>query len=411
MERDLDLKELNTWLNQFLNFEKLPDTSALKLSTMRTLCAHFQHPESNYKCIHVAGSKGKGTIAANIAAILGVNGYQTGVYSSPHVLHFTERITMDGAQPFSQAVYDQAFLELRAGVEQLIADGKINPQILTWFELVTLFGMLVFRAAKVDFAIFEVGMGGRLDATNVILPECIAMGPIELEHTQYLGSTLSQIATEKAGTFKERTPIVSAPQRPEVVKVFEELAKAKHSPLLFVPAADYQTVDRNVAKLAVQQFIPDADLKDDALMQVRLPGRYEIIQNLPNYLTLPYLLIDVAHTAKSISAVLARLKKDGKAGNLLFGCAADKNVEEMARLIVGSGLFQQIYLTKPGDFKKSDLARMQQAFSQAGAKGIKASEDFQNFIPQVLAQSSKDGAPLIVLGSFYLAGEVKKRCE
>lgn len=398
---DLDRTELNSWLADFSDSKR----SAGGLPAMRILCEYFGHPESACPCFHVAGSKGKGTISASIASILSAAGYKVGIYGSPHVLHFTERVRLaDG--PFSEEIYQAAEKELKTGIADILSQGLVLRRALTWSRLVNLFAMLCFRAAKVDFAVYEVGIGGRLDSTNVINPVCIAMGPIELEHTELLGDTLAKIAIEKSGTFKPNVPVISSPQPEEVKNVFATAAKANSTTVTYVPQADYQVVDAKIAELAAKTALPTLDKKTIkfGLEQVSLPARYEIIKNLANFPSLPYLFLDGAHTVNSFKAVLNRMQKDGIRGNLLFGCAADKNVKEIAKLILDSGLFNKIYLTKPGDFKKSDLESMKEAF---GSKFYFANPDFKKTIQKALADSSIESLPLITLGSFYLAGEVK----
>ena len=139
---DLDLARLNDWLSNFINFERSPDKNMLNLSTMEKLCDYFGHPEKSCPCFHVAGSKGKGTIAANIAGILSAAGYKVGIYASPHAYHFTERVC-SATGPFPADIYYAAEAELKAGVADLIDQGKVSKEILTWFELVTTFAMLV----------------------------------------------------------------------------------------------------------------------------------------------------------------------------------------------------------------------------------------------------------------------------
>lgn len=404
---DLDLISLNDWLSGFMNFERRPDKNLLNLATMKILCDYFGHPEEFYPCFHVAGSKGKGTISANIAGILDAAGYKVGIYSSPHAYHFTERVS-SARGPFPKDIYYAAEKALRNGVSALISQGVVSKDSLTWFELVTVFAMLVFRAAEVDYAVFEVGMGGRLDTTNIVKPLCISMGPIELEHTEYLGDTLAKIAAEKAGIFKPNTPVVSAPQAPEAAQVLSITAKRNSAPIIFVKPGDYQTVDAQIARLSVKTAIPDIgdEAIESGVSRASLPARYEIIRDVSGY-QLPYILVDGAHTTNSVKVVTSRMQKEGIFGNLLFGCADGKHVEEMAEIILQSGVYNGIYLTKPGDFKKSDLNRVSAAFSSSDNIRM-VSPDFKNTIQKALLDSSQENLPLIVLGSFYLAGEVGK---
>lgn len=408
---DYDLPDLETWLSHFQNFEKSPSAAMLGLERMRTMAAHFGHPELACPSIHVAGSKGKGTIATSTAAILTAAGQKVGLYTSPHILHLTERIHL-GAAAFPPDLYHQAFLELKHGVEELLATGQLQASKLTWYELVTMLAMLTFRHAKVDWAIYEVGMGGRLDATNIIQPTAIGMGLIELEHTEYLGDTIAKIAREKAGVFKPGVPIFSVPQSNAARTEFATKARQNHAKITYVTeknlnyiAAD-QWVARHLAKTAIRGLSDTAITT--ALKTVSLPGRYEklILKDHPG---LPFILLDGAHTEASIAAVLARLKQEHTHGTLLFACAADKRVEPMAEKILASNLFSNIFLTKPGLTKPADLPRLEAAFAPAlKTQPATLIPDHQAAIRSALAATSQAHTPLIVLGSFYLVGEVKK---
>lgn len=393
---DLDLVELNQWLEGFMQAGPERET---KLRTTEVMCEEFGHPERCCPCLHVAGSKGKGTIVANAAAMLTEAGYRVGMYVSPHVRHFTERVSLNG-EPFGAEVYEAAYRELRTGVERMITEGKLKREMITWTELVTVFGMLCFREAKVDYAVYEVGMGGRLDPTNVVRPECVMMGLIELEHTKYLGDSLEKIAAEKAGIFKEGVPVVSVMQETEVMKVFLKFAKEKGAEMTYVSAKTYYEEDAMVAMEAVKKVVPgmSEEMFSRAMRKARLPGRYERVGKV---------LMDGAHTVKSIEAVTKRMKEEGVSGNLLFGCAADKNVEKMAEVIYQSGMFKKVFLTRPGDFKKADLSRMEKAFRTAGFSGVEVDSDFEKIIRKATSQEGD----LVVLGSFYLVGEVEKALD
>lgn len=417
-----NLPAFEKYLDTFLGSKRLPDKHIFKLQTMRLLCDYFGHPERACPCFHVAGSKGKGTISSDIAAILRSQGYTTGVYASPHAYHFTERVST-GETSFPPEIYAQAFTELRAGIDELTATHVIDRQILTWFEIVTLFAMLVFRLAKVDYAVYEVGMGGRLDATNIITPIAIAMGPIELEHTKYLGDTLAKIATEKAGIFKEKVPIFSAPQPPAVQAVFKNQATKNHADLHYITnISDYQVLDAEIAISTVRSVFPSLDSTKarSVALSTHLPGRYEIIKNCHG---VPCVLLDGAHTLNSVRAILHRMQKEHIGGHLIFACTA-KNIEQISREIIGSRLFDQIYLTRPG-IKNADVPHLETAFlsalsgdvlstgaatqsTQLASSNIHASSDYIAIIKAALSDAAATGTPLIAFGSFYLLPEVKK---
>src|SRR5574344_631801 len=223
---------LQEWLDSYLNFEKLPQKNIFWLDTMQFLCQRFNHPESCAPSFHVAGSKGKGSISVMIASILEEAGCTTGLYTSPHILNFAERIgTAHGL--FPDNIYESAVKQLMNSVDSIIPEELPGQRPVTWFELVTVFAFLCFKEAHVQQAVYEVGLGGRLDATNVITPKVCCIGPIELEHTEYLGDTVEKIAAEKGGIIKDGIPVIISPQKESVRAVFKSIADKQKAPLLF----------------------------------------------------------------------------------------------------------------------------------------------------------------------------------
>ena len=189
-----NLNDFYRWLDGFINFEKRPHKKTFSLEVIGYYAALFSNPQTAYKCVHIAGSKGKGSVAAMLSALLTEAGYKTGLYTSPHVNDFRERITENGCF-FSDAAYLETFRAVRESVMPHI--GKETEPQPSWFELVTLTAFVLFRQERLDWAVFETGMGGRLDATNIIQPEITVLTPIELEHCEYLGHTIPLIAAEK----------------------------------------------------------------------------------------------------------------------------------------------------------------------------------------------------------------------
>ena len=182
------------------------------LTTMLLACQHFGDPQRFYECWHVAGSKGKGSVSMMLAQIAATTGKRVGVFLSPHVVDRRER-AMSPTGFFADTLYVQACQQLYAEREFLLDLPNKTGRGLGWFELMTLWGMLVFRQAQVELAVFEVGLGGRLDATNVIPASLSVISLIEREHTQILGSDIEAIAWEKAGIIKRNTPVVLGRQR------------------------------------------------------------------------------------------------------------------------------------------------------------------------------------------------------
>lgn len=451
MNQHPSLITLQKWLDTYLNFEKLPKKDIFWLDTMEYLCQITNHPQKSFPSVHVAGSKGKGSTSVMIASILEAAGYKSGLYTSPHILDFSERI--GAAQgPLPEQVYEAATKELMTTVKAIPSENLPGQRALTWFELVTTFAFLCFRQAHLDWAVFETGLGGRLDATNVLEPRLSVITPIELEHTEFLGDTIEKIAGEKAGIIKPGTPVVIAPQKEAAQKVLEAKAKELQCPLLKVEEliqvqgkmvagkmelrlesklfarpittklsllGEYQLWNAATAALVAKTLFPQLpeEAIEKGLSQAKLPGRFEVIQRQGIDVVL-----EGAHTPTSVALSLQTFRqyiKDTYAtstveksldtinvGNphLLFACAADKDVHTMAQLFSGFG---SMILTRPGGEKQSNPQLLQDAFKEAGHEFTYIS-DFKEAIQKALEQAKKDAAPLLVTGSFYLVAEVKK---
>ena len=468
------LDELQTWLDSYLNFEKLPQKNIFWLDTMAFLCERLGNPQNAAPVFHVAGSKGKGSVSAMIASILDAAGYRTGLYSSPHILDFAERIGRAHGV-FSENVYRNAAKRLMEKVGSLRTEDLPGGRQITWFELVTLYGFLCFQEAKTDYNVLEVGLGGRLDATNVVTPLVSCITPIELEHTEFLGDTIAKIAAEKGGIIKNGVPAVIARQTDEAKAVFTQIAKERKTKAYFVDevveditteflSADYadyadysdrknlrksaksadsfvvmktsirsplfarpltanlrllgafQAENAALAAIAVKIALPEIDERvvEKGLENTTLPGRFEIVSRSRDHFSAetmakkrPFVILDGAHTVNSVSYTLNTFRAVfGEAdAHLLFACAADKDMQDIAPLFAHG--FSHITLTKPGAVKQSNLSALTAAFDAAGLR-YTATEDFTAAIYDALEKAETAGVPLLVTGSFYLLAEVKK---
>ena len=218
------------YLNCLTNHEKKEDYDyalSFKLDRMRDLCFLLGEPQKAVKSIHVAGSKGKGSTAAIIHSILTAAGFRTGLYTSPHFDSFRERIRI-GGELISESDVGELLDVVKAAVDKMV-DNK--P---TFFEIYTALAYLYFKKEKVRFAVYEVGLGGRLDATNVIEPLVSVITPISYDHMNILGDTLSKIAYEKAGIIKQDGVCVSAPQEKEALAIIEEICEEKNAQLVLI---------------------------------------------------------------------------------------------------------------------------------------------------------------------------------
>lgn len=434
------------WLEQFINFEREPKKDLLNLDKMRFYAERFGNPQNAYKTIHVAGSKGKGSVSTMISTCLSEAGFKTGLYTSPHVEDFRERVSLAGTF-FSDEAYSKAYLEVMDGFEQIVAENPATDP--TWFEIVTCLSFIIFRNEAVDYAVFEVGLGGRLDTTNIINPCVCAIMPIELEHCQYLGDTLAKIAFEKAGIIKHGVPFFCFEQNEEALQVFQKTADKQNAPMFYMPdlvesleykislaglhmSASYKKgspvgslfekplhttlklLDEVQAKNAtlvaalVKYTAPSIPqhVIESGLSKAWLLGRFEVLRKEP------LVVVDGAHTIASLSLSVSTFKKligEKEKGILVLACAEDKDVEHFAPLFERD--FDCIYLTIPGSFKKSNLERLQKAFENYYAEKphtLTISPDFHAIITDAYSKSTQNKKPLLIAGSFYLVGEAKK---
>ena len=433
------------WLNDYLNFERNPKKEIFWLDTIDYLCKRFDNPQDYAPCIHVAGSKGKGSVSRMISCILEEAGYNVGLYTSPHITDFRERICKPNGF-FSEEIYEQTVKELMPNIDSIIPENLPAERPLTWFELVTLYAFLCFRNAKVDWSVFEVGLGGRLDATNVIRPKICCITPIELEHTEFLGDTLEKIAAEKAGIIKNCTPVVFARQQTESVKiVLREKAITRHAPYYFVEdlihnayyhfndepkkmtvhfeselfnrpietrmqlLGKMQAQNAAMAAVTIKKIMPNIDeaIIERGLANAKLPGRFEILENVKNYKEIPAVILDGAHTLNSIRLTIDTLNKlyGEKKVSLLFACAADKDVKDISMLF--RYRFDHVYVTRPGERKESNLNAEIEAFKNAEIS-FTADADYKMMIKKAFEESAAAGNVLLVTGSFYLVSEVKE---
>ncbi|GHV67830.1 bifunctional folylpolyglutamate synthase/dihydrofolate synthase [Spirochaetia bacterium] len=440
--------EVFKWLEKFINFERIkPLPGDFKLERMEALARLAGNPEKSAPVIHVAGSKGKGSVTAMIAAILEAGGIKTARYASPHVSDYRERIGWAG-EFFSEEIYTGAGNELAALAETLeralvpLLPGDEGP---TFFEMLTLYFFLCARLAGAKAMAVETGLGGRLDATNIVDPLASVITLIEKEHTEYLGNTLEAIAGEKAGIIKPGRPLILAAQKPEVLEVFRQKAAALQAPFhylndeaavenicinekgtkfdlclavgtggkthlkdLFVSIpGEIQAYNGALAALAVRHSFPLID--DDAIRRglstFHLPGRFEKLQGIN-----PAYIIDGAHTTRSVEACIKTfITLYSSGGILLFGCADGKDIEAMAKILVPH--FSAIIITAPGTFKKSDPPKAYDIFRREADEKNKTAElflieDTAAAIEKSLEMSRERQLPVLATGSFYLAGEV-----
>jgi dihydrofolate synthase/folylpolyglutamate synthase len=440
--------EVFSWLSQFINLESGQTPKSFRLDRMEALVELAGHPERSAPSIHIAGSKGKGSVTGMTASILEAAGFRPARYMSPHVSDFRERISL-GNSFFDEAVYCAAGSELREIAEVKVpaarnslfdpafADGE-GP---SFFELLTLYFFLCARAGGCDALVVETGMGGRLDSTNVLDPLASVITFIELEHTKFLGSTIEAVAGEKAGIIKPHKPLILAKQSGAALAIFKKRAQETQSPLLYFPEAaeigglkihsggtDFvlNWKDRSLfsAPLCLSIPVPGAVQAENAglavaalktafprieeaavrrgLANFRIPARFELLAKDPP------LVADGAHTPESAALCLETFcSLYGSGGVLLFGCAADKNAAGMAGVLLPH--FSKVIVTTPGNFKISEPEKAAAAFAAAEAEPDKVLfiKETGAAIETAIETSREKNLPLLCAGSFYLAAELR----
>lgn len=420
------------WFESFLAIDRGDyRPRAHRLRRMRGLLARYADPHRATPVIHVAGSKGKGSTAAFIAAVLSESGIRCGVFSSPHVESYRERVrVLDDSLTDEVAV--SIFRRIERDVEAMRAH-VARRELPTTFELLTLFGFLVFRETACDLAVVEVGIGGRIDATNVVEPLASVVTPIELEHTEYLGTTLRRIAGEKGGVIKAGAPVFLGRQQPEAAAVLLRIATLRDAPALslvdtatrFDVARDgtrtrlelelppdrrisahlllpgvVQADNAALAALVVTRLYPS--IPDDTvargLARAWIPGRSELVPGSPP------VLLDGAHTPSSIARLCetaADMEPDSSRRTAIFGSARGKDHEAMLALLAEK--FPQIVVTRPGTFKESDVDTLFDA-----CRRTEAACSVVETVADALASVDRRTTGLIVVcGSFYLVGEAR----
>jgi len=370
--------------------------------------AALGHPERGAPILHVAGTNGKGSTCAMASAALVAAGRRTGLYTSPHLERFNERIAVDG-QPIPDEALAEAVAEVRAACPW--HDGGEPEDRLSYFEFATLAALVHFARAQVEVTVLEVGLGGRLDATNAVTPVVTAVAAIGLDHTQWLGETVELVAREKAGIFKAGIPaVVHAVQPPGVLEVLRAEAARAGAPFEVAPAGwvgplalagAHQRGNAGLAAAALRALDRvGVTVGESAIARgiatARWPGRLELVGGV---------LLDGAHNpdgARALAAALAELRP-GRPVELVFGSLGDKDHRGMLAALAGA--VRRLHLVAPSTPRARALEELRSA---AASLGMAA--DLHAGVGEALgcaAAAARDGAPVVVAGSLYLVGEAR----
>lgn len=384
------------------------------LDVTRGLLDNLGNPQNKFKSIYVAGTNGKGSTSIFIASILQKAGYKVGLYTSPHLVKFNERIKINGEE-----ISDETLVELTKKIRNNLED--LQP---TFFEFTTSLAFLHFARNDVDIAIVEAGLGGRLDSTNVIMPELSVITNIDLDHTFYLGGTKEKIANEKAGIIKKGVPLVTAEEDEKILEVFKKKADKIYTvkdPELILKnlefqkfryenkefkislLGEYQIKNACTALLTIEVmkekgFKISQKAVEEGLLSARWPARLQIFSREP------CLIIDGAHNPAGLEKTRNFVEKIENRKVLIFGVSDDKDIFQMAKLI--TPLFERVIITQ-GNFKPADADKVARE-AKKFCGDVKEIPNCGEAIKEALSSVKKDEV-VLVTGSLYLAGDVLKQ--
>ena len=428
---NMTYKEAEAYINSVPKF-----TSKNKPENTMELIRRLGHPERSMKVIHVAGTNGKGSVCAFLSSMLTEGGKRTGLFTSPHLVKINERFQINN-EPVSDEIFLNAYERVMKLVEEMQKDGFYHP---AYFELLFAIGMVIFEEAQVEYLILETGLGGRLDATNIVeKPVVTVITSISLDHTEILGDTIEEIAGEKAGIIKQNIPIVYDGREKRAEKVILQKAKeqnAKAVPLdeeklsiqgstdhsvdyvfdnpaykghlITVPyLAPYQVRNSALALLAMEEIDPQHEISLETRLQAirdtRWQGRMETV--------LPGVIVDGAHNEDGVHEFVRTLRQVGSSRRIvmLFSAVVEKNYEEMVHTICETGCIQEVVVTEIHGSRivpAEELAAVFRKFTNVPVTVISSIEEAFN-----TAMEKKGDGLLFCVGSLYLVGEVKKVIE
>jgi dihydrofolate synthase / folylpolyglutamate synthase len=372
----------------------------LGLQNVQELQKQCHFPDQQFVSIHVAGTNGKGSVATKIAYALQLAGYRVGLYTSPHLSCFRERIRINGEMISEQAV--------EAHLSSLfdLCDREHLPA--TFFELTTFLAFNYFAAQQVNITVLETGLGGRLDATNVVTPCLSVITSISLDHTEILGSTLDQIAWEKGGIIKPHVPVVIGPCVPS--SIIEEIAASQHAPCLQVtsPSSSFEEENRSIAlaslKILQKQFQISDQIIQQGVIEGKQPCRFEIVKNDP------FIILDVAHNPDGLAHLFQALEQYAprQSLRLLFGLSKNKDVKGCLNLIAAYG--QNFHLVETSNGRGvpvNELAKLMQQLGVDPSK-LKTHQLISQAVQKAREEAKKQGQILVICGSFFIMGEARQ---
>lgn len=372
---------------------KLGLQNALRLQQL------LNDPDRSFASIHVAGTNGKGSVSTKIASALREAGYRVGLYTSPHLSCFRERIKING-----QMIPEQEVERLLSFLFDLAASEELSP---TFFEFTTFLAFLFFAQQQIDVAVIETGLGGRLDATNVIHPLLSIITSISLDHTEVLGSTLEAIAKEKAGIIKPHTPVIIGPHVPR--EIIQPLADEKQSPceqVMGQPSC-FEEENRLIAYHALQQLASHFNLPPEAIqrgLETKPPCRFEIIQR-----ACP-IILDVAHNPDGLTHLfkMVKVRFPQSSLRLLCGLSKSKDLASCASILASQGEHFHLVEATNGRAVAKEALREALLIHHVNQEKIFLHQDIQQAVQEAMQHAAAHKQMLIICGSFFIMNEIRQ---
>lgn len=400
------------------------------LDNIRAIVERLGHPERAFQSVHIAGTNGKGSVTAMVAAALAAAGYRSARYTSPHLVDLAERFVIDGRAVTADALM-LAIADVRTAVEGLGRDGV--PQLQpTFFEVTTAVAFELFRRAGVQVAVLEVGLGGRLDSTNVVSPLVTAITSVALDHERYLGSTLAEVAGEKGGIIKPGVPVVVGQLEPEAAGVIETIASARGAELvrawegvdaerldetirLRTPRRDYgelvlglrgaHQIGNAVVAVRILELLErhGIDVSPQAiaegLARPSWPGRLDLLRLSDGREA----LLDAAHNPAGAAALASYLNEQGTRVPLVFAAMRDKDIDGILRQLLPA--VSSVVFTRASNRRSADPIELAAA---AGRIAPSLPRSIEATVDGALAAAWRGAPRIVVAGSIFLLGDVMK---
>ena len=407
--------------------------SVLGLDAMQTLMQYLGNPQDKLQIIHVAGTNGKGSTCAFITSVLREAGYSCGLFTSPHLVEINERFQIN-EEVIDDDTFLRAFEKVKKLSDELVAEGSYHP---TYFETLLLMGMVIFAEAGVDYVTLETGLGGRLDATTAVEnPAACVITSISLDHMQYLGNTVSEIAGEKAGIMVPGVPVIYDGNDPDAAGVMRE-----HAEKLGCPYYELKREDTEIHKITKDgiRFSLKDETYGDTVFDIPFIARYQVmnaalavktIQVLENQIpvslealkagmaktrwqgrmetVLPGVIVDGAHNEDGVEKFVETAEHFQKEIplTLLFSAVDDKDYTDMIRTICSRIRFRHVIVTQVGGYRKVPVEELAEIFREDGVPEVEAIEDVPAAFERAAKEKGEDGM-LFCVGSLYLVGEIK----